>query len=337
MEISYGLHITQPNDPLQRVQWEQVVRKIADPPQALKQQVQLLRQIRTIEPRKYQELKRELPYFCCSLFSPSVRRKENFVSISSLVIDLDHLNQTHNLQEVRDTLKQDPGVGLIYLSPGSEGLKVAYWLKSPCLDEGLYSYLYKSYVKQFADRYHLHDVIDWKVHDVTRANFLSVDPDVYYNPNAEPIDLDGYMQGMQEEGMREQIAAFQEYARQQSKEEVHDEPTLTDEVLEQIKKSLDPQYRKTVKKEIYQPAQLDQVLPDIERVLKEHGILIESIKPIHYGKQIRVTMSPYWAEVNVFYGKKGYSVVPTTKSGSQKELAQLVFQLLDQFFYSSPF
>jgi len=51
MEISYGLHITQPNDPLQRVQWEQVVRKIADPPQALKQQVQLLRQIRTIEPR----------------------------------------------------------------------------------------------------------------------------------------------------------------------------------------------------------------------------------------------------------------------------------------------
>lgn len=57
--------------------------------------------------------------------------------------------------------------------------------------------------------------------------------------------------------------------------------------------------------------------------------------PIHYGKQLRVGMDNLWAEVNLFYGKKGFTVVKTTKTGSTPELAELASQTLYQILYGA--
>ena len=37
-----------------------------------------------------------------------------------------------------------------------------------------------------------------------------------------------------------------------------------------------------------------------------------------------------WCELNLFYGKRGYSIVQTTKSGRNAELAELTAQVLEQ-------
>jgi hypothetical protein len=41
-----------------------------------------------------------------------------------------------------------------------------------------------------------------------------------------------------------------------------------------------------------------------------------------------------WAEINVFYGKKGWSVVKTTKSGSHPDLAELGARAIEEILSS---
>ncbi|HKK87425.1 MAG TPA: hypothetical protein VJ917_01160, partial [Saprospiraceae bacterium] len=57
--------------------------------------------------------------------------------------------------------------------------------------------------------------------------------------------------------------------------------------------------------------------------------LIET-HPIQYGRKIKVGIPNAWAEVNVFYGKKGYSIVATTKRNSDHELAQMTREVLSE-------
>jgi hypothetical protein len=40
-----------------------------------------------------------------------------------------------------------------------------------------------------------------------------------------------------------------------------------------------------------------------------------------------------WCELNLFYGKRGFSIVKTTKSGSHAELADLAANVLRELLY----
>lgn len=88
--------------------------------------------------------------------------------------------------------KADNRVVLCFVSPGEDGLKVLFRLKERCYDAGLYSLFYKIFVHDFAQQYNFQQVIDAKTCDVTRACFISVDADAYFNADATPIDLKAY-------------------------------------------------------------------------------------------------------------------------------------------------
>lgn len=53
-------------------------------------------------------------------------------------------------------------------------------------------------------------------------------------------------------------------------------------------------------------------------------------EPIQYGRKIRIKTGRMFAEINIFYGKRGFTVVKTNKSGTNEALADLASKAIEQ-------
>jgi len=221
-----------------------------------------------------------------------------------------------------------------FVSPGGDGLKLMFRLEEPCFDPGLYSLFYKAFVQHFAREHQLEPVIDLRTHDVTRACFLSVDPGAWFHPEARPVVLGQYFDPSAPDAEREIHRAQKKLEEEAVVPAPETKEPLSDEVLVAIKQKLNPNYRPRKKKQAYVPPELEKVMPRIEERFAELGITLQEPEPIHYGKKLRVQAGEHWAEVNVFFGKRGFSVVKTTKSGSKAELATLTQQALEELLVS---
>ncbi|HMQ83993.1 MAG TPA: CRISPR-associated primase-polymerase type B [Saprospiraceae bacterium] len=334
MNLQFGLQITQSNDPLQKVSIERLVEAIRRPKVEFQQQIERLRMIRALDPRQYSRLKRELPYFVCGHFHPPIRRREHFSSIQHLIIDLDHFQWAELEQsQVADQLKNDDRVMLLFASPGGDGLKVLFQLDAPCFDYGLFSLFYKAFVQKLAQQYALEKVVDTSTHDVTRACFLSCDPNAFYRPNASPLIMGHYFDPADPQAEQDIKKSQKELVSIQAPLPPAEKTNnaLSNEVLLDIKRKLNPDFKPRPKKpDPHVPAELESAMPRIAEALQAVEAHILQNTPIQYGKCIRIGMGDYWAEVNVFFGKRGFSVVKTTKTGSQPQLAELAYQLIYQ-------
>ena len=65
--------------------------------------------------------------------------------------------------------------------------------------------------------------------------------------------------------------------------------------------------------------------------IQELGFSIKEIVNIQYGKKIKVQIGLKQAEVNLFYGKKGFSAVKSPKSGTDPELNSILFDTINTF------
>lgn len=335
--LTYGLHITQPNDPLQKLSIDLLVKKIKNPRPEFKARIEQIRRINEIDPKQYEQLKRGLPYFCCSIFNPHFRKKQNFASIRFFTLDFDHFSESDlSKEEVFEKLKLDEHIRFLFTTPSGDGLKAVFVLSAPIRDEGLYVHFYKAFSQNFAKKYKLNTVIDWVTHDVTRATFFSVDAKAWDNPKARPVNIEEYISLQINNSFKEIEKGFDQQQRAASKKNQKVEKSLDNQVLTIIKQRLNPKYKPKKKKEVFVPQRLNDVMPKIEEVLFKEGIETSKINSINYGKQIRVSMKNLWAELNIFYGKRGFSVVRTTKTGSHVELGKLAFQIIDQFLNSTP-
>lgn len=327
--LQFGLNITQPDDELRKIPVERIYQGIAHPKESLRQQVERLRLVRAMDPRQYARLKKQLPYFVCGSFHPPYRRRENFASIQHFVVDLDHFQEAGlSRREVGGQLRADSRLLLLFTSPGGDGLKLLFKLKEPCFDPGLYALFYKAFIQALAQQYHLEQVVDTRTHDTTRACFLSVDPDAWFNPQAEPVALEQFFDPTRPDAQREVAIAHRVLKGQSAAGEKPEKEPLSDEVLLQIKQKLNPDFRPRKKRDAYVPPELESVMPQVEQSLQEMGIGLAGTESIQYGKKLKVAAGQHWAEVNVFFGKRGFSVVKTTKSGSNAELANIAYQLL---------
>lgn len=327
--LTYGMHINQPNDPLQKVPVETIADKIRKPKPAFASRIEQLRQVRLIDEKQYSRLKVTLPYFCCGIFNPPFRRKENFASISYFTLDFDHFSAENlNKEETAEKLKADPDIRLLFTSPGGDGLKAVFALEEPCTDPGLYSHFYKSFAQVFTKKYGLEKVTDWVTHDVTRATFFSADEYAWDNFLAKPVKMADYIQDELSPEFGSIEKSFAQAAKENNQEISAKEP-LNDDTLLQIKSKLNPSYKPKRKKNIFVPEPFNEVVPLIKSALEKENISILSVQSIHYGKQFLVQMDTYRAELNVFYGKKGFSIVRTTKTGSNPELGELAYQIID--------
>lgn len=334
--ISCGNNIRSTEENLQKVRLDYLYQCIRVPRTDVAEKIARLRIIKGLDAKMYATQKRELPFFVCGMFTPAFRRKENFAYTEYFVLDIDHVQEKgHDLGELKQRLVSDSRVVLCFISPGQDGLKLMFKLKSRCYDAGIYSIFYKLFASMFSKQYNLQQVIDDRTCDVSRACFMSIDPDVYYNPVAELVDWEQIVNEQNSMALFENVKQVEEEQHQLGKECEKDEFVSNEpgaETMQRIKSLLNPARAKKEKiKEYFVPGILNDIIGDLKRYIEETGAIVTEIRDISYGKKIGVQVGLKFAEINLFYGKRGFNVVKSPKQGTSEELNAVVAELVTAF------
>lgn len=331
--LSVGKNIKQKNDPLQKADVERVYRGIVNPKAEIVDLIEHLRILRTIDPKSYRKVKTNLPYVVAALFNPHFRRLENFNSIQHFIIDLDHLSDyDFDVADVKQKLKEDEIVNLMFISPGGDGLKIFFKLKEPCFDYHKFSLFYKSFANHFSKKYNFNNVIDFSTSDVTRACFVSYDKDAYYNATPEEITMDKFVD-FDDIFVVKKLDKELKMVKKET-EKIEKKEPLDKDVFIEIKKKLNPNIaiREERKKTYYVPPKLNEIVDELKEFVLKFNLKIDEIRNINYGKKFIFSYLHHSAELNVFYGKKGFSVVRSPKSGTNIELMELGYKVFCEFF-----
>lgn len=332
--ISAGKNITGKEDILQKVKIDYLYHKLINPDAVISSLISQLRIVRQLDSKQYSQLKKNLPYVVCGLFSPPIRRTENFAYTEYFILDIDKITEKEmTVKALRDQFEADSRVLMCFLSPSEDGLKILFRLKERCYDAGIYSLFYRLFCKQFSAQYQLEQVIDNRTSDVARACFVSMDPEAYYKPDAEPIDIAAYIDD-------ENTSELFRLKKQLDKEQLDKDDTAAeivdykpdDESLMKIKALLNPTSKQiTTKRDAFVPEELNDLMERLLPYIVDAGIGVDAVMNIHYGKKIKMKVNFKEAEINLFYGKKGYSVVQSPRKGTNDELNTLCAELINQF------
>lgn len=275
-----------------------------------------------------------LPYLVCAAFKPAIRRRDHFVNIEYFMVDVDHVSEHYDIAQLSLQLAADTRLVLLFTSPGGDGLKLLFRLQEKCSDYGLFSAFYKQFIQQLATTYHLHPVIDISTSDVTRACFISYDEHAYYNPDAQKIDMMMYhiddTEQLWSEAQQAETSFVAEKEKFSSADKPKQKPGPAQDVMESIRQKLNPLYRKPEKKQYYIPPEADAFLEKLKEELVPYGLQLLETAPIHYGRKLKIGAGNLWAEINLFYGGRGFTFVKTTKTGSDGELATICVQVLEE-------
>lgn len=321
--ISVGANIMSASEPLRKVQMEYLYNAIVHPKPELSSKIDRLRIVRQLSTEQYSLLKRQLPFFVCASFNPPFRKVENFAYTEYFVIDIDHIGEKGlAIGELKFKICADPRTLLCFQSPSQDGLKVIMKFKDRCYDPGIYTVFYKKFLHDYSLYYGIQQVIDSRTSDVTRACFMSVDKEAYYNPEADLIDMSLFIPITDASEMlklkKEVEVSLPDVVKERN-------PEPGDEALSRIRELLNLRSKnKTHEKEVFVPQELDDIINKVTTSVNEMGMEVYEVINIQYGKKVRARVSSKKAEVNIFYGKKGFSVVLSPRTGTDAELNQLL-------------
>lgn len=335
MMIQAGNNITALGDKLEKVNIEYLFHSIRHPKLEIHNKINQLRIVRSLDPKQYGQLKKQLPYFVCGVFNPNIRRTENFAYISFFVIDIDHISEKGmSLEDLRKKVESDSRVLLSFISPGEDGLKLMFRLNERCYDAGVFSVFYKVFLSLFSQQYGLEQVADARTSDVTRACFISFDPQVYYNPQADSVNLNAIVDAdnsyslFQEKKKVEKVNSENSGGDESKKEEKRE---VDSDIILQIKTILGNAPKPKDKPAAYVPEQLNDIMDELASFITQTGMVIKEVINISYGKKIKTVVGVKEAEVNLFHGKKGFSVVQSPKTGTTPEMNQMLADLIQVF------
>ena len=332
--LLFGTNIQSAADELKKVQEEYLYNSLRNPKPAIAATIQQLRIVYSMDAKGYAQLKRKLPYFVCGQFNPPFRRKENFAYTESFILDFDHLSSKQLLlKTIHDNIIQDEQVMMCFTSPSEDGLKVMFRLKERCYDAGLYSVFYKAFAATFAMRHNLTQVTDSKTSDVTRACFVSIDPNAYFNPNSIPVDIKAYLDEANPDALFKMKHEQDEHDKVAKKSDDKQASLPKDpdrDVLARIRQQLNPKAQ-VEQHPPYVPEQLNEIIAELRLFIEETGLQVTEIFNIQYAKKIRARLGQKESEVNLFYGKRGFSVVISPRLGTNEELNELLADLVKSF------
>lgn len=340
--IRLGKHVTQVGDQLYDISLDKFHKALINPEGDVAALQRRLQAIRAMDPAQYRKMKTTLPYVVCAQFHPKVRRKENFLFADRFLVDIDHLSEYElDMEELRTRFSTDNRVELMFTSPSGDGLKILFRIEPKITDAAYYVVFYKAFCLSLEKQYQLGPALDHKTHDVSRCCFVSFDPLAYYNPEALAIapeslvNKDSFfeMEQVQQEAVKIQKVHQEQAKASNQTEKINPTQDLPDEVLAFIKEKTGQLARKNAGGKYYeQPEELETVMVRLREYLQEINAQIESVKPISYGRQLKITSTAIWAEINVFFGKRGVSIVATTKSGSHREFGKTLTEYLKASF-----
>lgn len=334
--ISYGQNIRQAGDKLNKVKLEQIANRIRNPKPEMRNFIDQLRTVASIDAKQYRNLKVQLPYFVAAIFNPPFRKIENFAYAEYFILDIDHLSDKEiSIDELMQRFSKDMRIVLAFRSPSNDGLKVFFKFAEKVYDSGKYALFYKAFAQKFAMEYSLQQYIDKRTSDVSRACFYSYDEEAIFSPNADTINMSSIINFDNELEVMEVQREIKSYAKEQEKpDDLQDmKQVLPKDILEGIREKLNPRIKEKREKKIFVPAQLDEILEDIKKAMAEHDIETKEIRNINYGKQFKFGVKHLWTEINLFYGKRGFSVVVTNKSGSNDELGEIANNIICEMLY----
>jgi len=334
--LQAGKLITQNNDPLVKIHSEYFYNAVKNPKPKIITAIRQLRVVKTIDEKKYRNLKKRLPYVTCGIFNPSYRKTENFGWTNHFIVDIDHISEKQlDVVNLKNLLKKDQRVELIFCSPGEDGLKLLFKLSEKCFDAGQYSLFYKIFIHTFSQQYHLEQIVDTKTSDITRACFISYDPDAYYNSSAQPVKLTDFINTDSPFEMSElkHFIDKEEKKNDTKSKDIEHNIDPDEEVMNTIKARLNPNSRAIHKKQIYVPKEIDEIIDKVKDRMAQFEIDTTEIKNIHYGKKFKFKLKLKEAEINVFYGKHGYTVVMSPRRGTNTKLNEVCSGILNDLFY----
>ena len=336
--FSVGSNVRNNSESLKKVTQEYLFNALRSPKPEFLSRIRQLRIVRQINESQYVQLKQQLPYFVCASFNPPFRNTKNFAFTEYFIMDIDHICEKGLiLDDLRRKIESDSRTMMCFLSPGEDGLKVIMKLKDRCYDAGVYSVFYKKFVYEFSLQYDLQQVLDIRTSDVTRACFMSVDSSAYYNPDAEPVDMaeiidmeDSSVLLMQKKEVEESMSALTDIADSSSNAVEIREPD--DDAMERIRGLLNMKTKKvSVERPVFVPAILDTIQGELSNYVRDIGFMVSDIINIQYGKKIRAKLGLKNAEINLFYGKRGFSVVVSPKTGTDGTLNVLLADTVRAF------
>lgn len=334
--IMFGTNIQSADDPLKKIEESELYNRIVHPEAYVEAKIRQLRIAYQIAPKQYNEQKRTLPYVVCGIFNPPYRNTENFGYTECFVVDIDHLSEKGlTVDTVKARISDDQRILMVFTSPSEDGVKVMFRLRERCYDPGLYSVFYKEFLRRFSEQYQLEQVADKRTSDVTRACFLSFDNEAYFNSDCESVDMGLYVQPSDPLSMFDLMAKQKKEEKEIPKDDTATLPPDPDkEIMDRIKQCLHPNSR-TVRKrpDAFVPEQLNQIIDDLVAYIQDTGLVVSEIIDIQYGKKIRINMGMKLAEINLFFGRRGFSVVKSPRSGTNSELNDLAAQLITSFVY----
>ncbi len=267
--------------------------------------------------------KAKLPYFIGAKFENNLKKCDHFIQADWVILDLDNcINSPGDQDRIRKMLKNDKRIALLFVSPGGNGIKLVFRIKTPITNTQQFSNFYTAFTARFARKYKLEDVLDFTTKDATRVCFLSVDKDAFVNEQCKAVDPADYIS---QYDLLNTNMEIQDKSKNQ-------EGKLTDEIYTEILQKLNPKTNKR-KPEVYVPEALQAVVEPIIKQAGKLGIFVDNHIDIQYGKQITFKMENVFSQINLYYGKSGFSVVITAKNGSDRKFGELCKALIENVLY----
>lgn len=142
-------------------------------------EISKLREMKQTDQAAYSKEKLSLPFFTMAgRFSE--RNKGSFIEPSGFIIlDIDSL-PLNQLSEIRVKIESDQYCAICFLSPSGVGLKVA--LKVSMNNDAECKAAFAAISEYFKSKYQIE--LDQSGKDISRACFVSFDPDIFYKPDA---------------------------------------------------------------------------------------------------------------------------------------------------------
>jgi hypothetical protein len=310
--------------------------------EVLKADVERLRKVRRMDSAAYGRLKTNLPFFCCADFNNGLRHSQHFVSAAGFVVDIDkYSGEQSRLETLRDRICSDDRVAMCFISPSGEGLKVVFHLAEPCTNLKEFSDFYKIFVSQWANDLDIMPFVDLRTADATRACFLSHDAFAYINPMAGNVVMSDFLPMVCDSIFNAQVAGSETFVSKGATTTAtkpktfepdancshHIQPDTYAELMVLLKSKAKPN---PLQRRTFVPEPLVHLMAPLAKALATYQINVLTAKDIQYGKQVQVQCAQDFGEMNIYYGKKGFSVVLSMKSETNYSLNELIGHIAEQ-------
>lgn len=328
--LSFGQQITSAADSLQVISLVDVAQQIRSDAH-LQASTTRLRKLALLDAEAARTLKTRLPYVVGSVFgtdAPTRRTTDTFVSAGYFILDLDHCTGIDGC--VPDSIRADDSVALAFVSPSGAGLKLFFRLSEPCTDARRFALAYRNFATDFGVRHRWTKSVDLRTSDVTRACFLAHDPSVHHNPDAQAIDWRVWLTDT--EGFSSAEETDLTPTRKPASERPID-PVAYGQVLKQINPNTTAVRRE---RQVHVPDELQAMEPLVRTLCQSLNWELRAVESLNYGLKFGIRQGLRSAEVSVYWGKRGFSVVRSPKTGTDPALNDLLHSHLFSLLFPEP-